>query len=169
MGKTVKLGAKVTEGAGALSYKCSNTKVAKVSAKGVITPVKVGTATITLTAAAKGNYKATSKTIKVTVTKGAQPMTVKARTATVKYAKVKAANQTLAVTKVLTVAKAQGKVTYKKVSGNAKVTINAKTGKVTIKKGLAKKTYSIKVKVTAAGNANWKSGSKTVTFKVKVS
>ena len=75
---------------------------------------------------------------------------------------------TLAVSKVLTVSKAQGTVTCKKVSGNGKITVNAKTGKVTVKKGLKRGTYKVKVKVTAKGNANWKSGSKTVTFKVKV-
>ncbi len=169
MGKTVSLGAKVTEGSGALSYKSSNTSIAKVSAKGIVTPVKIGSATITVTAAAKGNYKATSKAIKVTVTKGAQPMTVKALTAKISLAKVKKANQTLAVSKVLTVAKAQGAVTYAKTSGNAKITINSKTGAVTVKKGLAKGTYPIKVTVKAAGNATWKTGSKTVVCKVTVS
>ncbi|MBR3313920.1 MAG: hypothetical protein IKG18_07250 [Atopobiaceae bacterium] len=166
--KTVSLGAKVTQGSGALSYKSSATSVAKVSAKGIVTPVKVGTATITITAAAKGNYKATSKTVKVTVTKGAQPMTVKALTAKVALSKVKQANQKLAVSKVLTVAKAQGTVTYAKASGNAKITVNSKTGAVIVKKGLGKGTYSVKVQVKAAGNANWKAGSKTVTFKVAV-
>ena len=41
--------------------------------------------------------------------------------------------------------------------------------KVTIKKKLRKGTYKIKVKVTAAGNSNYKSSStKTVTFKIRV-
>ncbi|MBR3315995.1 MAG: hypothetical protein IKG18_17885 [Atopobiaceae bacterium] len=168
MGKPVSLGAKVTEGAGALSYKSSSTAIAKVSAKGIVTPVKVGSTTITVTAAAKGNYKSTSKTIKVTVTKGAQPIAVKALTAKVALSKVKKANQTLAVSKVLTVTKAQGAVTYAKTSGNAKITVNSKTGAVTVKKGLGKGTYSVKVKVKAAGNANWKAGTKTVTFYVSV-
>ena len=168
MGKTVSLGAKVTQGSGALSFKSSATSVAKVSANGIVTPVKVGTATITVTAAAKGNYRATSKTVKVTVTKGTQPMTVKALTAKVALSKVKKANQKLAVSKVLTVAKARGAVTYAKTSGNAKITVNSKTGAVTVKKGLGKGTYSVKVRVKAAGNANWKAGSKTVTFKVSV-
>ncbi|MBR3160752.1 MAG: hypothetical protein IKF14_16825 [Atopobiaceae bacterium] len=168
MGKTVSLGAKVTEGAGALSYKSSSTAIAKVSAKGIVTPVKVGSTTITVTAAAKGSYKSTSKTIKVTVTKGTQPIAVKALTAKVALSKVKKANQTLAVSKVLIVTKAQGAVTYAKTSGNAKITVNSKTGAVTVKKGLGKGTYPVKVQVKAAGNANWKAGTKTVTFYVSV-
>jgi len=46
--------------------------------------------------------------------------------------------------------------------------VNAKTGKITVKKKLKKGTYKIKVKVTAAGNDNYNSLTKTVTFKVKV-
>lgn len=41
-------------------------------------------------------------------------------------------------------------------------------GKIAIKKGLKKGTYKIKVEATAKGNANYKSGSKTVTVKVAV-
>ena len=40
--------------------------------------------------------------------------------------------------------------------------------KVNVKKGTKKGTYKIKVIVTAAGNANYNAGSKTVTVKVKV-
>ena len=43
-----------------------------------------------------------------------------------------------------------------------------KTGKVTVKKGLKKGTYPVKVKVTAAGNANYNKAAKTVTCKVVV-
>ena len=42
------------------------------------------------------------------------------------------------------------------------------TGKVTVKKKLKKGTYKIKVKVTAAGNSNYKALTRTVTFKIKV-
>lgn len=72
--------------------------------------------------------------------------------------------------KTMTVKKAQGKVTYAKVSkGSSKyLTISKSTGKITVKKKTPKGTYEIKVKVTAAGNSNYKKGSKTVTVKVKV-
>ena len=46
--------------------------------------------------------------------------------------------------------------------------INKTTGKVTVKKGLKKGTYKIKVKVSAAGDNNYKSGNKTVTLTIKV-
>ena len=67
----------------------------------------------------------------------------------------------------MTVSKQQGKLTYAKVSGSKKLTIT-KAGKVTVKKKTKKGTYKMRVKVTAAGNANYKAGSKTVTVKVKV-
>ena len=110
------------------------------------------------------------KNVKWTIAKAANPLKVKAKTATVKFSKVKKANQTLAVSKVIKFAKkGQGAMVYKKVSGNNKIVVNAKTGKVTVKKGLKKGTYSVKVKVKAKGNANYKkSAVKTLTFKVKV-
>ena len=100
----------------------------------------------------------------VTVNKGTNPLTAKGKT-------VKASSKkkmTFTAKKAFTVKKNQGKVTYKKASGNSKITVS-KAGKVTVKKGLKKgKTYSIKVKVTAAGNANYKKGTKTATLKVKI-
>ena len=90
--------------------------------------------------------------------------TVKAKTVNAKAKK----KTTIKKAKAFTVAKAQGKVTFKKASGNKKITVGA-AGKVTVKKGLKKgKTYKVKVKVTAAGNANYKALTKTVTLKVKV-
>lgn len=47
-----------------------------------------------------------------------------------------------------------GTVRYSRVSGSKKLTVNKKNGKITIKKGTKKGTYKIKVKVTAAGDAN---------------
>lgn len=100
----------------------------------------------------------------VVVNKAANPMTAKAKT-------VKASSKkkmTFTAKKAFSVSKAQGKVTYKQATKNKKIAVSS-AGKVTVKKGLKKgKTYSIKVKVTAAGNANYKKGTKTVTLKVKV-
>jgi uncharacterized protein YhdP len=93
-------------------------------------------------------------------------MTVKAATKTARQAALKSKAVTVAP---LTVSKAQGKVTYVKSSGASALTINKTTGKVTIKKGTKKGTYTMKVKVTAAGNTKYKSGSKTVTVTIKVS
>ena len=63
--------------------------------------------------------------------------------------------------------KGQGTLTYVKSSGNKKITINKKTGKVTVAKGLKKGTYVVKVKIKAAGNANY-AASAYKTVKVKI-
>ena len=74
----------------------------------------------------------------------------------------------LARKSVITLKKAKGKVTYKKVKGTKKIAVAKKTGKVTVKKGIKKGTYKVKVRVTAAGNKNYKKRTRLVTFKVKV-
>ena len=58
-------------------------------------------------------------------------------------------------------------MTYKKKSGSKNLSISS-AGKITVKKGKKKGTYRMKVIVTAAGNAKYEKGSKTVTVKVKV-
>ena len=68
LGEKLKLGGKVVltptksgeKASSTLTWKSSNTKVAKVSSKGVVTPVKTGTATITVTAK-RGGKKASIK------------------------------------------------------------------------------------------------------------
>ena len=103
-------------------------------------------------------------------TQAANTLTVKGKTAKVKYKKLRKRNQTLSVSKVIAITKkGQGNLIYAKVSGNKKILINKTTGKVTVKKKLKKKTYTVKVKVMASGNAQYKSsGWKTVKFKIKV-
>ena len=54
-----------------------------------------------------------------------------------------------------------------KKSGSKNLKISS-AGKITVKKGTKKGTYRMKVIVTAAGNAKYEKGSKTVTVKVKV-
>ena len=130
-------------------------------------PKNVGTYTVTITGigAYTGTAKATFK-----INKAANPLAVKAKTVKVKFSAVKKKAQNLAVSKVITFSKkGQGTLSYAKVSGNKKITINKKTGKVTVAKGLKKGTYSVKVKVKAGGNANYKASAyKPVTFKIKV-
>ena len=127
---------------------------------------KAGKGTAKITAKADSDYYGTvTKTF--TIAKAANTLTVKAKAAKVKKSKVKKKAQKIAAKKVMTVSKAQGKVTYAKVSGNKKLTI-AKNGTVTVKKKTKKGTYKMKVKVTAAGNANYNAGSKVVTVQVKV-
>ena len=106
-----------------------------------------------------------------TIKKAANPMTLKGKTA-----KVSKKAQTIKCAKVIKVSKAKGKPAYKLVSaknGKKNFTkqfkINAKTGNVTVKKDLKKGTYNVKVKVKAAGSANYKASSwKSVTFKIRV-
>lgn len=122
----------------------------------------VGTASIIITG--KGSYTET-KTVTFKIVKAANTMTVKATAKTVKYSKLKNAKQTVSA---ITVKKAIGKVSYKKTSGKSFFRVNRKTGKITIKKGTKKGTYTIKIKVTAEGKSNYKSGSKTTIVKIKI-
>ena len=118
-----------------------------------------GTATATITGL--GWYTGSlNKTF--LINKAENPMTVKAKKLTASASKKKT------FAKAFAVKNAEGKVTYKKLKGNSKIRVNKK-GKVTVKKGLKKgKTYSVKVKVTAAGNTNYKEKSKKVTLKIKI-
>ena len=89
---------------------------------------------------------------------------------TVKLATLKKKAVTVAP---LAVTKDQGKVTFsvsKWTTAKAKkyLTVNKSTGKVTAKKGTPKGTYKFKVKVSAAGNKNYKAGAKTVTVTIVV-
>ncbi len=103
-------------------------------------------------------------------------LSVTPKTAKVKYKKLRKKKQTVARSKVMNVQYAQGKVTYKLTGvkrGKSKkykkyFKINSTTGNVTIKKKLKKGTYKVTCVVTAAGDSNYKAGTKTVTFKIKV-
>lgn len=98
-----------------------------------------------------------------------EPNTLKAssKTAKVKYNKKK--NKTVKRASVIKITdKGQGDITYKKVSGNSKFTINSKTGNITVKKKLKKKTYTIKVKVIAAGDETTAMLEKILTIKIKL-
>ena len=101
------------------------------------------------------------------IQKATQPMTVQVKSPSVKARKVKKKKQTIAKSKSFTIKNAQGAVSFKKKSGSKNLSISS-SGKITVKKGTKKGTYKIKVIVTAAGNANYNAGSKTVTVKVKV-
>ena len=127
--------------------------------------VKAGTTTATVTGI--GNYTGTTKfTFKIN--KASNPMKATGKTIKVSYAKTKAATQNILRSKGMTISKAQGKLSFKKVTGNGRIKINPTHGRIYVKKGTPKGTYAVKVKVTAAGNANYKAASKTVSFKVVV-
>ena len=122
------------------------------------------TAKITVSATQTDSYFAASATVTVKVSKAKNPITLAKKTATIKYAKLKKAKRTVTINKAK---KAQGTVTYKKVSGNKNITI-AKNGKLAVKKGLKKGPYKVKVRLTAAGNANYESKSVAVTATITV-
>ena len=138
--------------------------------------VKKGTAKgtykikVRVTAAGNESLKQGSKTVtvKITVGKTKQPLTVKAKTKAVKA--VAAKRKAQFVSNAIVVKGAKGKVTYSRVAnGSSKnLTINGKTGKITVKKGTAKGTYKIKVRVTAAGKESYTKTSKMVTVKIRV-
>ncbi len=116
----------------------------------------------------KGSGKKVSKAkvkYKIAQPKDENPMSVTAKDVTVKYSKSK--DQTVKRSAALTISSAKGTVTYAKKSGNKSITVS-KAGVITLKKGLKKGTYSVKVKVTAAGTKTYDSLSKTVTVKITV-
>ena len=61
------LNAKITKGAGTLSYKSSNTSVVQVYSNGKVSIKGMGTAKITIAASSTNNYKYTTKTVTITV------------------------------------------------------------------------------------------------------
>ena len=115
-----------------------------------------------------GNYTGT-KTVSFTIAKANQPLVAKAKAKKVKVKLSKVKKKAFTTSATVKVSKAQGKVTYKNISAKKSVKkwkVNAKTGKVTVPKGTKKGTYAVKLRITAAGNANYKSGSKDVSFKI---
>ena len=125
-----------------------------------------GKATIVITGVNAYSDKITKS---FTITKASNTITVKSKgTKNLSFSTLKKKSLTVAIKDVLTVSKAIGTVSYAKSSGNKNITVDKKTGKITVKKGIKKGSYKVSIKVTAAGNSNYKSGSKTVTFTVKV-
>lgn len=146
-------GKRVTKG---LNFKSGANGVAKVSAKGVITPVKPGKAKITVTDD-NGNHAECT----VTVVKGTQKLKIKSSKRTIKTSKSLKA-------KKLTVKGAKTKLKFSKVSGSKKLTINKKTGVISVKKGTPNGTYTIKVKAYAAKSSKFKAGKAVKKIKVVV-
>lgn len=100
-------------------------------------------------------------------------LTVRGKKANLKAKKLKKKAQKVSRAKVMTIRNPQGRLTYKLLSVSKSrykkyFKINSKNGVVTVKKKLKKGTYTVKCRVTASGNANYKSGSKIVSFKITV-
>ncbi len=160
-----------------LSFASENEAVATVDGNGVVKAIAPGTSKILVIDTISGKEASYTVTVKdATKIKKANPLKVKGKTAKVSFKKLKKKAQTLKVSKLIKFAKAgKGKISYSLVSAkkgkkNVKsyFKINAKTGKLTIKKGLAKGTYKVKLKVKAAGNADYKAVTRSVTVRIKV-
>ncbi len=95
------------------------------------------------------------------------PMMARTKTLKVSSKSLKKHARTIPRAKAFTVKYAAGKVTFKKTGGSKNVLIS-KGGKVTVKKGLKKKTYTVKVKVSAAGSGDVMPAARTVKLKVRV-
>lgn len=144
--KAFSLGAKAKT---SIAYRSGNTKVATVDKYGKVTIKGVGTANITITAAAGKGYKEAKKTVTIKVARGNQAVSG-----------VKSSYTVTRGSKAFSLgAKAAGKLTYK--SSNTKVVVVDKNGKVTAK-GLG----TAKITISAASSANYNAASKTVTVKV---
>lgn len=124
-----------------------------------------GTAVVTV--AGKGSYTgALTKTF--VIAKSSNSMKVVGKTASVKYSKKKAvkvkASQAYKFKK-----RGKGSTTFARVAkGSSKwLSVDKKTGTITVKAKAPRKVHAVKVKV-AAGNANYKTVSKTITVKVRV-
>ena len=166
--KTISLGAKTSAG-GALSYKSSNTAVATVDAKGVVTGKKAGIATITITAAATMTHAAATKAVTITV-KNANTLKTKAQSKKLALKTVKKKAQAFKASVIKT--KAQGKVAYakKKVTAKYKKYVAvSKGGAITVKKGAPKGKCVLTLSVKAAGTSKYMPATKTakVTITIK--
>ena len=105
--------------------------------------------------------------------KSANTLKVKGKTVNLKAKKLKKKAQTVKRAKAVTVSKPRGTVKYtlssvSKAKFKKYFKVNAKTGKITMKKGLKKGTYTVKIKVSAAGNGNYLPAAKTAKVIVKV-
>ena len=101
------------------------------------------------------------------------PLKVKGKTATVKYKKVKKKAVILKRAKALTVSKAKGKVRFKLLSVKKPkfkkyFKVYSATGNIKVKKKLKKGIYKLVIRVTAAGDGNYKARTRNVSVKVRV-
>jgi hypothetical protein len=148
-----------------VSLTSSNSTYARVNKNGTVTFLKAGIGKkVTITASAKDD-PSVSATCVVSIDKLDNTARVAAKAKTVKATDLKKAKQ---VVKPISVTKAQGKVSYVKASKSRSLSLDTSTGAITVKKGTKKGTYSLKVKVSVAGNKQYKKYTKTVTAKVKV-
>lgn len=102
-----------------------------------------------------------------TIMRAKNPMKVKGKKVNVGAGTIAEKSRTIAADKFFKVSKNKGKVTYKKVKGLQKITV-ASDGKVTLKPGIKKGPHSVKVKITAAGDKNYRKLTKSAVFTVVI-
>jgi hypothetical protein len=100
-------------------------------------------------------------------------LTVRGRNAKLKEKKLKKKAQKISRAKVMTVRNPQGRVTYRLMSVSKSrykkyFKVNARNGVVTVKKKLKKGTYTVRCRVAASGNTEYKGVSRIVSFKITV-
>ena len=168
---------KVSNAKGTVRYKkkSCNTKKISINKKGVITVkkgLKAGTYKLKVTVKAYGNssYKSASRTATVTikVITAQNPIVVSGNDVTISGDELASADKVISRKEAIEVKNAKGAVTYKMVSGAAMISVSSK-GVITVQSGLAPGTYTVKIKVTAAGNKNYKKGSETAEVDIIVS
>ena len=141
-----------------------------------VTPANVKNAKVyyvKATLEADTNYKAASSNlVKFTISKAKNTLKIKKANKTLKAADLKKGSKKV---QCITAKNNKGNLKFTFVSAvkgkksfKAKFAVNKNTGKITVKKGTAKGTYTIKVKVTAKGNANYKAMTTSVAVTIKV-
>ena len=171
--------AKVTGSAGKVTYvyyrnaactlKTGTTLATGKAAAAGGAPTRAGTYYVKATVAADTyHYAAASKAVKLVINKAANSATNVTASKTYKYSTLKKNAQSFTIAATV---KESAKKTFvlSSVPTKAKKYITVSSaGKVTIKKGLAKGTYTIKVKITAAATTNYKATAVVKAIKIVV-
>ena len=108
-----------------------------------------------------------------TINKVSNTMTAQGKTVKIKASKLKKKKQVIKPTKSFRICNAVGSLKFKLAGVNKKkfkkyFKVNAKNGNITVKQGLKKGKYKLKIDITAAGNANYLAGTKSITVTVRV-
>ncbi len=134
--------------------------------------LKKGTYKLVVNVKAAGNSSYKSRTVQATVTikivTASNPISVTTNTVDVAIDEVAEETAVVDVSEALNIKNAKGTVTYVKTIGSEGLSVDPATGNITVAEGLAAGTYKVEIKVTAAGNAQYKSGSRTVVVTIKV-
>ncbi|MEE3333178.1 MAG: CAP domain-containing protein [Ruminococcus sp.] len=145
----------------------SSNKSTAVVENGTIKCLKAGQALITATLASGDRAS-----VRINVLKNNQSLKIKSKPKKIKAASLK--NKSRKIKRAVTVKNNCGKVTYKLVKKGTSKLIRSKVsvsknGVITLKKSNYKKgTYTIKMKITAAGNTSYAKTSKNVKIKIKI-